>query len=395
MTQARFVDAAEGWTIYRQHRGDISLFEINQALRSRGYRAVSPRTFDHYGKLRRLGYDDYVSINRLDLRHAADPVFDVVDRSRYMSQDLADAPATLFIPTSDRVEVLHGEVVAISEDAAAFVTAAVDELQTAGRSKKYFRGVLRFDRVDVERAVGVRDVVDRDGTARAVLEFRSLLDVDLVLDHDQHRVRSVLSIDLGPAPSIYDVTNVWKRSFDLIESCSGIGQTLIRSLPESRRRRLASTRVERLSLRSPLEVGALIDPLVIGIVLYIFRYVRTEMEGVRRILESVQRTRLDEAEESRRSERHSYEMKARKLDDLKTALEIGAMVSDLDRRTRDHLGIEETEQFHPNPGRIEALKDQAIEAAADLILGASGEVTIQADSPDEDNAPGGVDPQGG
>src|SRR5690606_34662734 len=77
LAMARYEDAAAGWTIFREHHGHITLEELNQMLRAQGRRPVAKRTFNHYRKLYRLGYEEYVSINRLDLRHASGSVFDI------------------------------------------------------------------------------------------------------------------------------------------------------------------------------------------------------------------------------------------------------------------------------------------------------------------------------
>jgi len=57
-----------GWSEYRAAVPPPSLDEINEHLQSRGLDCVSPRTYDHYGRLVRHGYDHYIPINELDMR---------------------------------------------------------------------------------------------------------------------------------------------------------------------------------------------------------------------------------------------------------------------------------------------------------------------------------------
>lgn len=76
---ASFEDAAAGWETYRDRDGAVTRSQLNQALRMRGFEPISNRTYAHYNKLLRLGYTEYVSINRLDIRHANDSLFDVTD----------------------------------------------------------------------------------------------------------------------------------------------------------------------------------------------------------------------------------------------------------------------------------------------------------------------------
>lgn len=64
---ASYRDAAAGWEIYRDSHFSLTLDEVNEALRARGYHPVSPRTYDHYERLRRRGIATYLPINRFDV----------------------------------------------------------------------------------------------------------------------------------------------------------------------------------------------------------------------------------------------------------------------------------------------------------------------------------------
>ena len=69
---ADFHDASAGFEIYRSRNGQVSRKALNAALEARRFRKIADRTFGHYGKLLRHGYSEYVSINRLDIKHAND-----------------------------------------------------------------------------------------------------------------------------------------------------------------------------------------------------------------------------------------------------------------------------------------------------------------------------------
>src|SRR5688500_7053391 len=111
---ASFEDAALGWTIYRDRGGNVSRTQVNQALRVMGREPISKRTYLHYGKLIRLGYYEYVSINRLDLRHSNESVFDLTDRSRYLDRELR-SPGRLVLPTAGGVDTIAGTIGKVSE----------------------------------------------------------------------------------------------------------------------------------------------------------------------------------------------------------------------------------------------------------------------------------------
>lgn len=59
--------ARRGWDIYRATDPPPTIDELNDALAAIGYEEVAPRTYDHYGRLRRHGFVDYVSINEHDV----------------------------------------------------------------------------------------------------------------------------------------------------------------------------------------------------------------------------------------------------------------------------------------------------------------------------------------
>jgi len=69
-------DAAAGYRLYVDSDASVSLGDINSWLESAGYSRVSQRMYQHYQKLWRLGYRQYLTINRLDTRTVKDPVWD-------------------------------------------------------------------------------------------------------------------------------------------------------------------------------------------------------------------------------------------------------------------------------------------------------------------------------
>ena len=69
---ARFDDAKAGWQIWRQSGFTLARDELNARLEALGHMPVSVRTFAHYEKLRRYGYERYVPINQLDVKSLKD-----------------------------------------------------------------------------------------------------------------------------------------------------------------------------------------------------------------------------------------------------------------------------------------------------------------------------------
>lgn len=216
-TMARFDDALVGWEIFRQRNGNVSRPQLNAAIRQRGKEPIAERTYRHYQKLRRLGYQEYVSINRLDIRHANDPIFDVSDRSRYPDHEM-DSPGRLVLPVASGVDLLPGQVIRISEGFATLRVARSSSAERAAKATKYNRGVLVLDQVGVERAVEVVEAAERGDHLELLLQFRSLLETDLVLPPSILPVStSRFVVDLGPDPSMFQVLQVMHGTFDLFE----------------------------------------------------------------------------------------------------------------------------------------------------------------------------------
>lgn len=67
MANASARAARDGWLIYTSSNPPPSRDEINGLLESRRVSPISKRTYDHYGRLARHGYDHYVPINELDM----------------------------------------------------------------------------------------------------------------------------------------------------------------------------------------------------------------------------------------------------------------------------------------------------------------------------------------
>ena len=133
---ASFEDAGAGWDIYNGLDGGVSRIQLNQSLHAIGLNPISSRTYAHYGKLLRLGYSEYVSINRLDIRHANDSLFDVADRSRYQDRRV-DRDARLVVPGASGLLNVVGKVQKVSEGFAVIRVPNSESVAAVPRATKY------------------------------------------------------------------------------------------------------------------------------------------------------------------------------------------------------------------------------------------------------------------
>ncbi len=67
MANATYRDCRAGFDVFRRYGGSIARDDLNVELVEAGYGVVSDRTFGHYRKLLRSGFDRYISINRFDI----------------------------------------------------------------------------------------------------------------------------------------------------------------------------------------------------------------------------------------------------------------------------------------------------------------------------------------
>lgn len=384
---AQFEDAVVGWGIYRDRSGQVSLQQLNQAIRAQGREPVSPRMYKHYEKLMRLGYDEYVSINRLDIRHANDSIFDLSDRSRYPDQSLV-SPGRLILPTGGARQEFSGQVISVSEGFATLRVPAVEQARRAARASKWNKGVLVFEQVGIDRAVQVVEAIERGPQLDLLLEFRSLLETDLVLPAvSVDVVASRLRINLGPEPSLFQVVQVTHLAFDLLESSRGFVELALQAergddsrLPTPRIRHLEVTNPWELVLLGAAPVAYAVAKLLDSIGSIMQRTVETVRAGqdIRYRPDQERREAERHAAEMERHqaemERHRAEMDAKHYDSIKQQIPVGELL-------RSIRGGEPGDEDESSPGpspevqpRLEALKNQAVEAGGEMLQTSSSVV---------------------
>lgn len=389
---ANYSDAAAGWSIFRDRRGKVSLTQLNQALRAQGHEPIAKRTYGHYSKLLRLGYSEYVSINRLDIRHANDTIFDISDRSRYSDRDFA-SPGRLLIPTGTTVDELSGVLVRVSEGFATLQVADTDAARRAARAVKYNKGVLVFDEVGVDRAVEVVEGSPSGDSLDLLLQFRSLLETDLILPSADVAIgTSRLIVDLGAGPSLYQVIHVLRATFDLYESVRAFSDLALNSA-DLAAGPFPTPRIEYLRVRNPVVTAITGATGVPRLIRWLVRQVTGSVQEVAEATAAVQGVVHSSAEEERRrerhqrdAERHELEMQSLQLDAMKKRIEVADMLAELSPEAAALLP-----QLDPSArARLEAYKDQAVEASSELTQISRGDLSVQdvsAEEPRDDNAP--------
>lgn len=268
-------DAQYGWELFKESGYALSFAELNDALRSNGMNAVSLRMFQHYHKLFRYGYEEYLPINQLDVKTLQNPVWDAATRNRYALREISIVVKLRLIHRkkqlelqglatriSDAILVVRLEGVTAEEVAAAKVRAADQRVEVVfPESGEILTG--RIDSVIAE-------------TRQRIVIFRISFSVAGSLNtlgiRESLGARS-LRVEIHPRQQdIYlaDLVQSLYWLFQGIEAARAAGDELLMRLDEEQRFSLPATRVDRLRLESPLQVELIVAApailFVLGIV---------------------------------------------------------------------------------------------------------------------------------
>ncbi len=240
---ASTADAAAGWTIYRDADFALSLDEINERLVRQGRAPVSLRTYRHYGKLQRYGYERYVPINQLDVKTLRDPFIDQAHRGReHPIQTLSTVE--LHVLVGDDVAVFVGSAIELSstevvvrlegEEMAAFFS-ELGAATPAGELVFLATGEIRVG--TIERLT--LDVEQRLSTVR--IDLSTQLDVDQLVEPAvaPEELRLAIRIAVSPSPGLAEVA---RHLYWLTRACDAS-------------RAVASDLAHQLSPGEPVDVG--------------------------------------------------------------------------------------------------------------------------------------------
>lgn len=256
---ATFADAQAGWEIYKS--GDFALTreEINVELMALGHAQIAPRTYAHYNKLIRYGFENYIPINQLDVKTLEDPVWDLALRNRYFTWEAA-IPVRLHLVSEDAPIEVEGAANRISE-----AIVAVRIPATAGGSASDFRKgfpVLVHFIGRGERRFAYVDAVSeqlKTGVITLRLNFATYRPIEKLLKRRPLQLRNV-RITLTSVEEDVFLTRLVQQIywlFQALESSRTVCEELL-STVENQPYSITAPQVRRLRLESPVE-------LVIGV----------------------------------------------------------------------------------------------------------------------------------
>lgn len=160
MSNARARDVHAGWEVYKASYYAAELEAINRDLDRRGLSPISARTYNHFRKLRRYGYERYVPINQLDVETLRDPALDSGLRSRYRSRSTLSSAQIVFL-LGDPL-ILSATMVQASEADVGLIIQDHDLIQPARSALVEGTNVLLAIGLDARARMGEIELVESE-----------------------------------------------------------------------------------------------------------------------------------------------------------------------------------------------------------------------------------------
>jgi hypothetical protein len=177
---AKTRDLEAGWGVYKASGFAASLDDINAALLKQGFNPISDRSYRHFKKLAKYGYERYVPINQLDVETLRDPVWDTPLRHRYLARPTKGAVSLVFV-LGDLL-VLRGELMELSDLEATVVLrgAAVKRLGPQPTAIEGISGLVVLGPDERGRPVFVEAMIESPEGLQLHLSFLEVVPADRV-----------------------------------------------------------------------------------------------------------------------------------------------------------------------------------------------------------------------
>lgn len=131
MPNATPEDTRAGFELYRSMQPPVDHALLNARLTAAGYGTVAKRTFEHYGKLVREGYNRYIAINRFDVARASRAYENASAMARYRYLDANVGVRVVFMGANRLFEAL-GRATLVSDPGAVIEFSAPETVQGDG-----------------------------------------------------------------------------------------------------------------------------------------------------------------------------------------------------------------------------------------------------------------------
>ncbi len=259
MANAKPRDVQAGWSIYRASRFTASLDEVNRRLVDRGFNSIRNRTYTHYRKLARYGYERYVPINQLDVETLRDPVWDAPLRSRFRSTPTSVNIQLVFLLEGDLV-VLSGTTQEVSGSQATILVPPSGQLDLLAKvgSLEGTHTLVVFENVD-DAASAVIDLVapgDDQESAIIAVSFLQLVPAEDLTGRQSLPVTSLrIRVDSEDSEFFVNVVRELHAVLEAVESTRLVCDEALAQLDRARRFAIRPSEVVALSKSNPIDIS--------------------------------------------------------------------------------------------------------------------------------------------
>lgn len=245
--------AEVGWALFRSSQYSLTLAQINQRLEKLGLKPISGRMYDHYGRLVRHGFEQYVTINQFDVQRLRDPVWSAAIRRRYRLRE-ASLPAMVQLIDGEDLLQIRGSVRGLSE--------AMIIVETEGPLDHGLEGAHGVVRLGPNSGghtvpVEVRLVIPDFDRGAGVLELLVLGEVDVSSVARREQLRPAdgwLVIDRRNATSLAETVRTMYLGFQVVDAARMVCDAVLADIDSSGIFEIGVPEVRSLSKRNPIAV---------------------------------------------------------------------------------------------------------------------------------------------
>lgn len=254
-------DMQAGWQIYRESGYSADLEGINQQLIDRGFGPVADRSYKHYQKLHRYGYQRYVPINVLDVETHQVPPWGQPLRSRYRPRPRG-IDVQLIVATADRSTAVDAHTVEMSNaEVSIRVTAeAIETLHEMGIDSlegTHVLLVLARDAPEAVKAAEVELVFPEPEHADYLITLAFLTPLSTVETSGQTLISAgtaTVTLEIIDPSSPDVLIRTLTALFEAVDASRALTDEILGKLDSAGTFALPTIQVDQLTMSSPLIV---------------------------------------------------------------------------------------------------------------------------------------------
>ena len=267
MPNATPEDTRAGFEIYRSMQKPLDRTQLNIQLRAAGYGPVSERTFGHYSKLVRAGFNRYIAINRFDVARASRAYENASAMARYRYLHTDVGVRVVFVKSNQLFEAT-GRATQVSDPGAVVSFTSLEIVHGLRALGPRVGDMLSMSYLDTGRAVNgrVADVfftAERCTVEVEFAELNSITDLGSFASTPTQSVRFVLHAHTDAS---HTVDLVGRQIYFFLELLEGARALVNRASADSGGGYTAPPILRQLRAESPVSMVVDLWPWVATVV---------------------------------------------------------------------------------------------------------------------------------